>query len=71
MSVWIVFNFLIFEVSYVVKVHLIFFYSFLYRLEIEDDVEMQADDLQNSSSLDNILQRLQSFEVREKPMGAK
>ena len=51
--------------------YLIFFYSFLYRLEIEDDVEMQADDLQNSSSLDNILQRLQSFEVREKPMGAK
>ena len=47
------------------------FYSFLYRLEIEDDVEIQADDLQNSSSLDNILQRLQSFEVREKPMSAK
>ncbi|XP_027053850.1 protein moonraker-like [Pocillopora damicornis] len=35
------------------------------RLEIEDDVEMQADDLQNSSSLDNILQRLQSFEKAE------
>ncbi|RMX37774.1 hypothetical protein pdam_00006556, partial [Pocillopora damicornis] len=34
-------------------------------LEIEDDVEMQADDLQNSSSLDNILQRLQSFEKAE------
>lgn len=33
------------------------------RLEVEDEAEIQADNLQNSSTLENILQRLQSFEV--------
>lgn len=35
------------------------------RLELEDDVQRQADNLQNSSTLENILQRLQSFEKAE------
>ena len=30
---------------------------------MEDEAETQADTLQNSSTLENILQRLQSFEV--------
>lgn len=35
------------------------------RLEVEDEVEIQADNLQNSSTLENILQRLQNFEKVE------
>lgn len=40
-----------------------FFFFFIYRLEVEDEAETQADTLRNSSTLENILQRLQSFEV--------
>ncbi|KAL9981108.1 hypothetical protein ACROYT_G009771 [Oculina patagonica] len=35
------------------------------RLEVEGEAEIQADNLQNSSTLENILQRLQSFEKVE------
>ena len=42
---------------------LIWYFLVIYRLEVEDETETQADTLQNSSTLENILQRLQSFEV--------
>ena len=41
----------------------IFFFSLLCRLEVEEEAEIEADNLQNSSTLENILQRLQNFEV--------
>ena len=40
-----------------------FFFPFLFRLEVEEEAEIEADNLQNSSTLENILQRLQNFEV--------
>ena len=47
------------------------FFFLVCRLEVEDDAENLAENLQNSSTLENILQRLQNFEVHEHNLPCK